>query len=265
MSNAKLTGKQAAFVNAYLGEARFNATVAAKIAGYRANSKHSFEAIGSENLTRPGIRAAIDQHFKLSRMSAEEVLIELTTLARGQSKDKIKALALLSQHHSLLDGKWQDRDKTPLEIQVRYVQPELDKREREVNEWMAGIEKEINELNDKGLKIYDEAKAKFADSAEVAEFCKYYEQLLGGKAWGDSNIDTNTPTEKPLEVEIIPPQRRLEPAPAERLMQDVIEVKPEPKPELCRHGYELGKCNVIQVGYDCPHYYNRNERKYRYA
>jgi len=49
------------------------------------------------------------------------------------------------------------------------------------------------------------------------------------------------------------------------MMQDVIEVKPEPKPELCQHGYEKGQCRVIEIGKDCDNYINRNESRYRYA
>ena len=262
-----LTGKQTAFIHAYLGEARFNATTAAKLAGYSAKSQHSFEAIGTENLNKPEIRKAIDEHWRMSRMSAEEILAELAMLGRGRNhKDQVKALALLSKIEGMLDGKWQAQNgTTPLEIQVRYVEPELKKREKEVNEWMEGIEKEINELNDKGMAIYNEARAKFADSADVQAFCKLYEKMLGGKT--ESEVDDNImlPTEKPLEVEIIPPQRRLEPAPIEKMMAAVIEVEPEPKPELCQHGYEKGKCIEIQIGYDCPHYFNRNESRYRYA
>lgn len=46
--------------------------------------------------------------------------------------------------------------------------------------WKADIEKTINELNDKGLKIYNAAREKFADSPDVKAFCKFYKQLLNG-------------------------------------------------------------------------------------
>ncbi len=68
------------------------------------------QAIGSENLTRPGIKQAIDDYFASATVSAEETLQELAKLARGNSKDKIRALALLASHHGLLDGSWR---KTP--------------------------------------------------------------------------------------------------------------------------------------------------------
>ena len=51
-----LTTKQAAFVAAYIGPARLNATKAAVIAGY---SPKTAGAIGAENLTKPEIQAVI--------------------------------------------------------------------------------------------------------------------------------------------------------------------------------------------------------------
>jgi len=54
----QLTPKQAAFVAAYIGPARGNATEAARLAGYRGNTK-TLGAIGDENLDKPGIKEAI--------------------------------------------------------------------------------------------------------------------------------------------------------------------------------------------------------------
>ena len=246
-----LTGKQAAFVHAYLGEARFNATVAAKLAGYRATSKHSFESIGSENLTKPGIRRVIDDYFKLSRMSAEEVLIELTTLARGNSKDKIKALALMSQHHGVLDGRY-EAHKSLLE--------EEKKREYDRG-WNACIEelnKEVEQYNAEVVATtkrkdaqWEALKLEYKDCPEAVEALTRLRLLMEGKA----EIELPPPTE----VQIIPPQRRLEAAPIERLMREVIEpeILPPAPPVRCRHGYLEGQCVVIELGYDCPHYHKR--------
>ena len=70
----------------------------------------------------------------------------------------------------------------------------------------------------------------------------------------------------PAEVEIIPSQRRSRPAAVERMMRETFEPEiVEPQPELCRHGSRDGECRVIELGHDCPHYYNRDESKYRYA
>lgn len=208
-----LTGKQKSFVSFYLGEACFNASLAAKLAGYRASSRHSFESIGSENLTRPGIGAAIDEYFKQSHVSPEEVLRELAILARGNSKDKIRALALLSQHHGLLDSaQWRHTASGPVQINVVYEQ-ELDKNiDEELVEYRAQVETDITELNRKGHLVYEQAKSKFVDKPDVLAFCAYYEALLKGG---------QPPEEEkpPVEVEIIPPSRRLQPAAVERILR----------------------------------------------
>lgn len=60
------TDKQEMFISFYLGEARFNATQAAKMAGY---SEHSAQVIGSETLSKPHIRSRIDEYLNTpSRM-----------------------------------------------------------------------------------------------------------------------------------------------------------------------------------------------------
>jgi phage terminase small subunit len=79
----KLTPKQQAFVSAYILH-RFNATRAAIAAGYSEKSAYS---IGSENLKKPEIRAAIDAYFVEGTMSAREVLFHLTLQARGDIGD----------------------------------------------------------------------------------------------------------------------------------------------------------------------------------
>ncbi len=55
----KLTLKQARFVRAYLGDAAGNATEAARRAGYAGND-HTLAAVGSENLRKPAVAAAIE-------------------------------------------------------------------------------------------------------------------------------------------------------------------------------------------------------------
>ena len=73
-----LTYKQKAFVENYLVD--FNATQAAMRAGYSAKTAGS---IGSENLKKPEIRAAIDEKI----MAADEVLVRLSDIARGNVTD----------------------------------------------------------------------------------------------------------------------------------------------------------------------------------
>lgn len=55
-----LTSKQHAFVAAFIGESRGNATDAARRAGYHGNGK-TLSAVGLENLEKPGIKEAVQE------------------------------------------------------------------------------------------------------------------------------------------------------------------------------------------------------------
>lgn len=79
-----LTGKQAAFVEAYL--VHRNKTQAAKDAGYDGDY-WTLAAIGYENFKKPQIAEAISQRISESCMTADEVLERLGDQARGDVKE----------------------------------------------------------------------------------------------------------------------------------------------------------------------------------
>jgi phage terminase small subunit len=76
-----LTDRQRVFVLEYL--TCFNATQAAKRAGYSPNSARQ---IGSENLSKPAVKAAIEIGLKAIHLSQDEVLARLSDIA-GASLD----------------------------------------------------------------------------------------------------------------------------------------------------------------------------------
>lgn len=84
----KLTAKQKKFVDSYIADS--NATQAAIEAGY---SRKTARFVGAENLTKPNIKAAIDEHMnriesdKIAK--ADEVLQYFTTVLRGEAKETI--------------------------------------------------------------------------------------------------------------------------------------------------------------------------------
>lgn len=78
-----LTGKQQAFIDAYLGEARFNATEAARLAGYE-GIENTLSSVGYENLRKPEIASEIQRRMNEAAMSANEVLSRLSEIARGE-------------------------------------------------------------------------------------------------------------------------------------------------------------------------------------
>ncbi len=80
----RLTLKQRLFVEEYL--TCWNAAEAARRAGYSAKTA---KVIGTENLTKPAIRAVIDQRLAERAMSADEVLARLSAQASASLADFI--------------------------------------------------------------------------------------------------------------------------------------------------------------------------------
>lgn len=95
-----LTAKQQLFVTEYI-KLR-NATKAARAAGY---SKDSAHIIGWENLRKPEIAKAIQQHFAASAMSAGEVLSLLAEQARADYAEYIKEDGTVDLTQMIRDGK----------------------------------------------------------------------------------------------------------------------------------------------------------------
>lgn len=73
-----LTPKQRRFVDAYCGPARFNASEAARLAGY---SETSAARIGYDLKKTPYIRARIDEILDAHTLTEPELLHELTDVA----------------------------------------------------------------------------------------------------------------------------------------------------------------------------------------
>lgn len=113
----RFTLKQELFIAAYLGEAKGNATEAARIAGYKKPKEQ-----GYENLNKPHIHARVKDYVASKFATADEVLTELTDVAMAKWRDfliikrdkdgnevevkmdlhaKVKSLELLGKHHQL--------------------------------------------------------------------------------------------------------------------------------------------------------------------
>lgn len=116
-----LTTKQKLFVEAYL--ANPNATEAARRAGYKGNDK-TLAVVGAENLAKPYIRELVDKRVTAAAMSADEVLAELSKIAKGSHtqyrSDKIKSLELIGKYHKLFTDKTEvsGKDGGPIETVV---------------------------------------------------------------------------------------------------------------------------------------------------
>ena len=79
---ADLTTLQRRFVEEYTGEANFNATEAAALAGYK-GSRATLAAVGSENLRKPKIAEAIEERLEELSMSAAEATKRMADWGRG--------------------------------------------------------------------------------------------------------------------------------------------------------------------------------------
>jgi len=108
---SKLTPKQDAFVKAYLLNGG-NATQASVDAGY---SKKTAQMIGSENLSKPIIKAAIEEHknkgdksFIWSKEKKLQLLEKIAECATGKDPEKgminmASAIAAMKEHN-LMQG-----------------------------------------------------------------------------------------------------------------------------------------------------------------
>ena len=121
MAERALTLNQELFIRHFLGQARGNATEAARLAGYKGDD-HTLAVRGSELLKHPILAARIAEFVTDVGVSATDVINELaevafsswkehvieivdkngnTVGARMDLKDKVKALELLGRYHKL--------------------------------------------------------------------------------------------------------------------------------------------------------------------
>ncbi|MGI8542034.1 MAG: terminase small subunit [Aridibacter sp.] len=79
-----LNDKQKLFVEYYIGDANFNATKSAKLAGY---SEDSLTQIGYENLRKPHIKEYLDKRLDEEALTNLEIIHRLSEHARGSIFD----------------------------------------------------------------------------------------------------------------------------------------------------------------------------------
>ena len=82
----KLTNKQQAFIDAYIGEAMMNATEAARLAGYKQPNVQ-----GAQNLVKLSahIQKATEEKRNRAIMKQDEILQLFSSIARGEEKEKV--------------------------------------------------------------------------------------------------------------------------------------------------------------------------------
>lgn len=78
---SQFTGLQSAFIDAYVGEAKFNTTEAARLAGYKGNG-NTLAQVGYENLRKPDIAREIKARLEARAMTSAELLMRWGDQAR---------------------------------------------------------------------------------------------------------------------------------------------------------------------------------------
>lgn len=150
---AKLTEKQKRFVEEYLVD--LNATQAAIRAGY---SPDSAKEIGSENLTKPNIRARIDkaisERSKRTGVNQDRVIRELARLAFVNATDVIN----LNQA-TVIENANEDDTAAIASVKVKYIPTSEGE----------GVEREIR-LTDKlkALELLGKHLGMFKDKVELS-------------------------------------------------------------------------------------------------
>jgi phage terminase small subunit len=114
----KLTRREKKFLEAYLGEAKYNGTEAATIAGFRAKSRASMATMASETMRSPQIAARLREHFEASTRSADADLAELDRLAH--SEDSKWETPICNKEGVVVGHRFEPRDKVrALEIKLK--------------------------------------------------------------------------------------------------------------------------------------------------
>lgn len=89
----KLNSRQQAFINAYLGPAKWNATEAARIAGYTGTGD-AIRVTASRLLTHPNISAHIKARLEEDAIPAAEVLARLSEQGRADFAPFLRGLGI---------------------------------------------------------------------------------------------------------------------------------------------------------------------------
>ncbi|MFN6965202.1 MAG: terminase small subunit [Pyrinomonadaceae bacterium] len=85
------------FAAYYVGEANFNATRAAELAGFKASTKGSLQTQASAAMQMPEVQEYIREHVRATQITQEELLREMSDLARWNWRDQVEEVATMEQ------------------------------------------------------------------------------------------------------------------------------------------------------------------------
>jgi phage terminase small subunit len=91
------TSRYELFAAFYVGEAQFNATEAAIMAGFKGKDRHSIQVQASEALKREDVQAFIRKHVSNAKITQDELLEEMANMARWSWQDNITNVASMEE------------------------------------------------------------------------------------------------------------------------------------------------------------------------
>lgn len=138
----KLTPKMLSFINAYFGEANFNALKAIELSDYKCTTRTSAHQTSAELMNHPLVVAEIqkrhDRREQKSEVKAEHLIQKLLEVIDGKEKtaDRLRAIELAGKAIAL----WKDRQE------VTGADGEAIRYEQEVKENVADFTSRISGL-----------------------------------------------------------------------------------------------------------------------
>ncbi|HXG85088.1 MAG TPA: terminase small subunit [Pyrinomonadaceae bacterium] len=180
----KLTGKQKAFVDAYLTTAHFNATQAARDAGYKGKDA-SLSQIGYENLRKLEIKQAVDEGLSAMSMSANEVIARLNSIARGKVTDVLNDAG----YFDLQLAKTNHKDGLIKKLKTKRT---LKQKKTEITDSMRGFlaEDEVEDIETETEIIYEETEFELYSAHEALRDLGKYHKLFTDKTELSGTVQT---------------------------------------------------------------------------
>jgi phage terminase small subunit len=177
-----LNPRQRKFIEFYLGEAHFNATKAAEMAGYKGN-KNTLGVTAYDLLRNPKIKTELDACLSAMTMPANVVLTRLTEIAEGDAADVCDEQGNFSFRLA------KERHKTHL-LKKMKVKRTLKQKKTEIRDDMRTFlaEDETEQIESDVEIIYEEVEFELHDSHGALRDIGKHHKLFTDKSEIDLDV-----------------------------------------------------------------------------
>lgn len=171
----KLNPKQKKFIEMYLGEAHFNGTKAAELAGY-SGSKNTLGVTAYDLLRNPKIKEELDKVLSAMTMPSNVVLTRLTEIAEGKVTDFLDGNKNFDLERAKKEGKDHLLKKVKIERTIR-------QRKTEIRDDMRGFlaEDEIEDLESEVEIIFEKTEFEMYSAHEALRDLGKHHKLFTDK------------------------------------------------------------------------------------